>query len=68
MYAFKNWWPALEEKYGRVAVFFDGDGVQNDFHGAWDAAFVHVQDYAVLTEVLDRLDTVPAGVTTEAVE
>lgn len=68
VYAFKNWWPALEEKYGRVAVFFDGDGVQNDFRGAWDVAFVHVQDYAVLTEVLDRLDTVPAGVTTEAVE
>ena len=65
VYAFKNWWPALEEKYGRVAVFFDGDGVRHDFRGDWDVAFVHVQDYAVLTEVLDRLDSVPAGAAEE---
>ncbi len=68
VYAFKNWWPALEEKYGRVAVFFDGDGVQNDFRGPWDVAFVHVQDYAVLTEILDQLDTVPAGAAAEVGE
>lgn len=68
VYAFKNWWPALEEKYGRVAVFFDGDGLQNDFRGAWDVAFVHVQDYAVLTEILDELDTVPAGTSAEVGE
>lgn len=68
VYAFKNWWPALEEKYGRVAVFFDGDGVQNDFRGAWDVAFVHVQDYAVLTEILDELDALPTGTAGEADE
>lgn len=50
---------ALEEKYGRVAVFFDGDDVQNDFKEPWDVAFVHVHDYSVLTEILDVLDTAP---------
>lgn len=59
IYAFKNWWPALEEKYGRVAAFFDGDVVQNDFKEPWDVAFIHVHDYSVLTEVLDVLDTAP---------
>jgi len=56
IYAFRNWWPALTERYGRVAVFFDGGNQVADCGSPWDVAFVQVDEHRIIEGVLDVLD------------
>lgn len=56
LYAFRHWWPALAERQGRVAVFFQGDATVPAATGDWDVAFVHVAEHWVINTVLNSLD------------
>lgn len=58
IYAFLNWWPTLEENYGKVAVFFARDNATNaKVQDDWDVAFVHYNNLAAVERVLDAIDS-----------